>query len=129
MVMSHLPIFVNSFITNIVSGRPHPPSLQHDRYTRSVSECQRPDITYPTRVPLKVIGHASKMDPDVLAALIFEHVSRTPLPDTWKDILAFTARENGTWISYTFWVTLPDAQTEPPLREAIQKHPGVVMQL
>ena len=42
---------------------------------------------------------------------------------------ARTEQRKGAWISYTFWVTLPDDAAERPLREALQRVPGVVGQL
>lgn len=86
-------------------------------------------MTYPTCVPLKIIGNAAEMKPDIIAAVIFQHVSKISLPEAWRDVLQFSEREKGPWISYTFWVTLADEHAETPLREAIQKVPGVVMQL
>ena len=66
--------------------------------------CRRPEITYPFRVPMKIIGRQEELRPEMATC-------------------------KGSFISYTFWVTLPDDQAESPLREAIQKLPGVVMQL
>jgi putative lipoic acid-binding regulatory protein len=94
-----------------------------------VSECQQPAETYPTRVPMKIIGRAAELKPEAVAALIFQHLRSAPAPAAWQEELQFSARPKGQWISYTFWVTLPDEHTERPLREAIQQLPGVVMQL
>lgn len=98
-------------------------------YTLPVNECRRPDVIYPTCVPLKVIGRAAEMMPEAVAAAIFQHLSSAALPEPWRELLRFHQHEKGPWISYTFWVTLPDEHAERPLREAIQKLPGVVMQL
>ena len=86
-------------------------------------------MTYPTRVPMKIIGREGELRPEAIAALIYRHLrNAVPAPD-WVRELEFSERPKGTWISYTFWVVLPDDQAERPLREAIQKLPGVVMQL
>ena len=84
----------------------------------------RPDITYPIRVPMKIIGRQDELRPDMVMELIVAHLGPQPEGDEQHQ-----ANCKGAFISYTFWVTLPDAQTETPLREAIQKLPGVVMQL
>jgi hypothetical protein len=94
-----------------------------------VSDCQHPTVTYPTRVPMKIIGDAAKLNPEAIATLIFDHLKIAAAPSTWREELQFAERPKGAWISYTYWVTLPDEHTERPLREAIQKLPGVVMQL
>ncbi len=98
-------------------------------YTGPVSICPRPVETYPARVPLKIIGRAAELEPERVAALIFQHLRPLPAPTDWQEALQLTQAPKGAWISYTFWVTLPDAQAERPLREAIQGLPGVVMQL
>lgn len=98
-------------------------------YTWAVNECPRPLETYPVRVPLKIIGRAGELRPEGVAALIFQHLTPHPLPAAWREELQFAERPKGAWISYTFWVTLPDEHAERPLREAIQGLPGVVMQL
>lgn len=64
------------------------------------------------------------MDPARMAQLIEEHLG--PQPDTDR---GHTAHQKGAYISFTFWVTLPDALAELPLRTALQALPGVVMQL
>ena len=94
-----------------------------------MSECPRPAETYPARVPLKIIGRAAELKPEGVAALIFQHLRALPLPTAWREELQFAEQPKGAWISYTFWVTLPDDHAERPLREAIQQLPGVVMQL
>ena len=86
-------------------------------------------MTYPTRVPMKIIGRAAELKPDAIAALIYQHLRTAPLPSAWREELQFSERPKGAWISYTFWIVLPDEQAERPLREAIQGLPGVVMQL
>lgn len=98
-------------------------------YTGPVSICPRPVETYPARVPLKIIGRAAELEPERVAALVFQRLGPHPAPMDWREALQFTQHPKGTWISYTFWVTLPDEQSEQPLREAIQGLPGVVMQL
>ncbi len=85
---------------------------------------QNPQVDYPCRVPLKVIGKADLLDPERVAALILERLGPQPEADR-----APTANRKGAFISYTFWVTLPDEEAERPLREAIHALPGCVMQL
>ena len=86
--------------------------------------CRRPEVTYPTRIPLKVIGRLEELRPDMVMELILSHLGPQPDGDSQHQ-----ANCKGAFISYTFWVTLPHGQAETPLREAIQRLPGVVMQL
>jgi putative lipoic acid-binding regulatory protein len=86
--------------------------------------CRRPEITYPTRVPMKIIGRQEELRPDMVLELILAHLGPQPEGD-----LQYSNNCKGAFISYTFWVTLPNATVETPLREAIQRLPGVVMQL
>ncbi len=86
--------------------------------------CSRPIVDYPTRVPLKILGREGELVPKDVAALILEYLGPQPEPD-----LDHTTNRKGRYLSYTFWVTLPDAEAEGPLRAAIQKLPGYVMQL
>jgi len=92
---------------------------------------QKPDITYPTRVPLKIIGSAQELRAEAIAAIICAHTRGTDaaLPLEWPEELEYSSHAKGAWISHTFWIILPDEHFEKPLREAIQKLPGVVMQL
>jgi putative lipoic acid-binding regulatory protein len=83
-----------------------------------------PDQDFPQRVPLKIIGRGAEMDPASMAGLIQEHLG--PQPDADR---AHGTNQKGAYTSFTFWVTLPDAKAEAPLRAALQKLPGVVMQL
>ena len=83
-----------------------------------------PAQTFPQRVPFKVIGRGAEMDPALVAALIRTHLGPQPEAD-----LGHTVNQRGAFTSLTFWVTLPDAGAELPLRTAIQALPGVVMQL
>jgi putative lipoic acid-binding regulatory protein len=85
---------------------------------------RRPDITYPFRVPMKIIGRQEELRPDMVVELILAHLGPQPEGDEQHQ-----ANCKGAFISYTFWITLPHDQAETPLREAIQKLPGVVMQL
>jgi len=85
---------------------------------------RRPEVTYPARIPLKVIGRMEELRPDMVMELILAHLGPQPDGDSQHQ-----ANCKGAFISYTFWVTLPHGQAEAPLREAIQKLPGVVMQL
>lgn len=84
----------------------------------------KPEMNYPARVPLKVIGHMEILRVDMVVELILTHLG----PQEDSDLKA-QANCKGAFISYTFWITLPHEQAELPLREAIQKLPGVVMQL
>lgn len=86
--------------------------------------CRRPEVTYPARVPMKIIGRQEELRPDMVMELIVAHLGPQPEGDE-----RHSANCKGAFISYTFWVTLPHDQAETPLREAIQKLPGVVMQL
>ena len=85
---------------------------------------RRPEVTYPARIPLKVIGRMEELRPDMVMELILAHLGPQAEGDEQHQ-----ANCKGAFISYTFWVTLPHGQAEAPLREAIQKLPGVVMQL
>lgn len=89
-----------------------------------MSECRRPVIEYPTRVPLKIIGHGNLLRPELIAEVILRHLGPQPEGDQ-----KHTSNCKGTYTSYTFWVTLPDEHAEQPLRDELHKLPGVVMQL
>jgi hypothetical protein len=78
---------------------------------------------------MKVIGREGELRPEAIATLIYQHLRNTARAPDWAQELAFSERPKGTWISYTFWIVLPDEHAERPLREAIQRLPGVVMQL
>ncbi|MFN8012086.1 MAG: DUF493 family protein [Holophagaceae bacterium] len=84
----------------------------------------KPAMDYPARVPLKVIGRMEELRAEMILALIVEHLG----PQEGDDA-RHQANCKGAFISYTFWVTLPHEQAELPLREAIAKLPGHVMQL
>lgn len=86
--------------------------------------CRRPEITYPFRVPMKVIGRLEELRPEMVMDVILAHLGPQAEGDERHQ-----ANCKGAFISYTFWVTLPHDQAETPLREAIQRLPGVVMQL
>jgi putative lipoic acid-binding regulatory protein len=86
--------------------------------------CLRPEITFPCRVPLKVIGKIGVLDPARVAALIQEHLGPQAEEDREPSV-----KQKGPYLSYTFWVTLPDEGAESPLRLAIHALPGCVMQL
>jgi hypothetical protein len=89
-----------------------------------MEDCALPEQDYPQRVPLKIIGRGAEMDPGRMAAVIHEHLGPQPEADR-----AHTSNQKGAYTSFTFWVTLPHGQAEAPLRAALQKLPGVVMQL
>jgi len=80
--------------------------------------------TFPCRIPLKVIGKEGVLDPVRVAELIQHHLGQQAEGDGQP-----TAHRKGAYISYTFWVVLPDEGAERPLREAIHALPGCVMQL
>ena len=80
--------------------------------------------SYPQRIPLKVIGRGAELDPALIAAVIRTHLG----PQAEADRVP-GSNQRGAYTSLTFWVILPDAQAELPLRTAIQALPGVVMQL
>jgi putative lipoic acid-binding regulatory protein len=79
---------------------------------------------WPQRVPVKVIGRAGELQADMIAATIRERLGPQG-PETGSS----GSNCKGAYISFTFWVILPDAGAEAPLREAIAKLPGYVMQL
>ncbi len=84
----------------------------------------KPLMEYPARVPLKVIGHAHLLKAEIIVQVIVAHLG----PQADGDLQA-SVNCKGAYLSLTFWVTLPDEHAERPLREAIHKLPGVVMQL
>jgi putative lipoic acid-binding regulatory protein len=84
----------------------------------------KPEMSYPARVPLKVIGQMNSLRAEMVLELIHLHLG----PQDEADLQAHSNCK-GAFIAYTFWVTLPHEQAELPLREAIQKLPGVMMQL
>ena len=76
------------------------------------------------RIPLKVIGRMEELRADMVMAVILEHLGPQPEGDQRHQTAC-----KGAYLSLTFWVTLPHPDRERPLREALQKLPGVVMQL
>jgi putative lipoic acid-binding regulatory protein len=84
----------------------------------------KPHMDYPARVPLKVIGRAEELRAEMVLALILEHLGPQEEGDQRHQ-----ANCKGAFVSYTFWVVLPHEHAELPLREAIAKLPGHVMQL
>jgi putative lipoic acid-binding regulatory protein len=89
-----------------------------------MEETPRLEIVYPVRVPMKVIGRQEELRPELVLELILAHLGPQAEGDEQHSV-----NSKGAFISYTFWITLPHDQAETPLREAIQKLPGVVMQL
>jgi hypothetical protein len=89
------------------------------------------DLSFPMEVPLKVIGNAAELQAPQIAELIHAHLGQgtTTLSATWEQDYRYSAHTKAAWISHTFWITLPHEAAERPLREAIHKLPGVVMQL
>ena len=86
--------------------------------------CLRPDQDWPQRIPLKVIGRLGELRHDMIADLI-----RAQTGPQGEDESASGTNCKGAFVSYTFWVTLPDAAAELSLREQVTKLPGYVMQL
>jgi putative lipoic acid-binding regulatory protein len=80
--------------------------------------------SFPQRVPMKVIGRSGELHPEMLLSLILEHLG--PQADGDQ---AHQAHCKGAFISHTFWITLRTATEERPLREAIARLPGYLMQL
>jgi putative lipoic acid-binding regulatory protein len=89
-----------------------------------MEDTPRLEITYPFRVPMKIIGRQEELRPEMVMELILLHLGPQAEGDERHQ-----SNCKGSFISYTFWVTLPHDQAETPLREAIQTLPGVVMQL
>jgi len=79
---------------------------------------------FPQRVPIKVIGRMEELRAEMVSELIVVHLGPQLNGDEQHQVNC-----KGAYISYTFWVTLPHAEAEKPLREAIAKLPGHVMQL
>ncbi|MCL1894663.1 MAG: DUF493 domain-containing protein [Holophagaceae bacterium] len=77
---------------------------------------------FPQRVPIKIIGKEGVLDPTAIASVIYDRLGK-------QDQESWSSKKNGAYISYTFWIDLPDEHAEEPLRLAIQALPGVVMQL
>ena len=93
-------------------------------YTGLMDTTPTPAPAFPQRLPLKIIGRDAEMDPAAMASLIREHLG----PQSEAD-QAHAVNQKGAYTSFTFWVVLPNDQAEAPLRVALQKLPGVVMQL
>lgn len=89
-----------------------------------MENCPLPHQEWPQRVPLKVLGRIGELHPEMIAATI-----RDRLGPQGPDEGTSSSNCKGPFISYTFWVTLPDADAEAPLREALTRLPGYVMQL
>lgn len=89
-----------------------------------MDERKRLVVEFPCRVPIKVIGQEGQLEPNLINDLVVKHLGPQPTMDKEPQ-----ANRKGRYISYTFWVTLPDENAELPLREAIAKLPGYVMQL
>lgn len=89
-----------------------------------MDSCPDLEQSWPQRVPLKVLGRQGELRPDMVADLILAQLG--PQGD---DEGASQTNCKGAFVSYTFWITLPDAQAEVRLRESLTKLPGYVMQL
>jgi len=92
---------------------------------------ERPQIDYPFLTSIKVIGSEKELQAKAIAELIHAHLGdqTASFPEGWEQEYRYSAQGKGAWISHTFWITLPDEHAERPLREAIHKLPGIVMQL
>lgn len=84
----------------------------------------RPVVEYPCRIPIKIIGKDGELSLECLKDLILKHINSMDPSE-----LNHSLNRRGNYISYTFWVILTDENVEFPLRQAIQKLPGYVMQL
>jgi hypothetical protein len=89
-----------------------------------MESCPQPSQEWPQRVPLKVLGRIGELQADMIAATITDKLGPQG-PDEGSS----SSNCKGAFISYTFWVTLPDPAAERPLREALARLPGYVMQL
>lgn len=92
---------------------------------------EKPKIDYPFFAPIKVIGSEQELQAAAIAEIIHAHLGdgTASLPEGWEGLFRYSAQAKGAWISHTFWITLPNEHVEKPMREAIHKLPGVVMQL
>ncbi|MBI4911322.1 MAG: hypothetical protein HY823_01155 [Acidobacteria bacterium] len=86
--------------------------------------CPRPDQTWPQSVPLKIIGRREELLPEMIAELLRLHLGPGDHGEGRHQ-----ANCRGPYVSFTFWVTLPDPASELTLREGFTKLPGYVMQL
>jgi len=75
-------------------------------------------------VPLKVIGRLGELQPEMVAGTILDRLGPQEAEPG-----SHGSSCKGAFISFTFWVTLPDAQAEAPLREALARLPGYLLQL
>jgi hypothetical protein len=89
-----------------------------------LDSCPRPEQSWPQRVPLKVLGRLGELRPDRVSGLILAQLGPQDEGDCTPQ-----ANLNGAFVSYTFWVTLPDPEAEIRLRESLTKLPGYVLQL
>lgn len=89
-----------------------------------MSTCRRPQIEYPTRVPMKFIGREGEFLPEAVLALIIEHLGVQSEGDG-----VCSSNRKGAYLCHTYWVVLKDEHVEKPLREAVAKLPGYIMQL
>ena len=78
--------------------------------------------SFPQRVPLKIIGRDGVLDHSAITSIILSRLGE-------QDRSGWHSNKKGAYISYTFWVVLPDKHAEEPLRRAIHALPGIVMQL
>jgi putative lipoic acid-binding regulatory protein len=77
---------------------------------------------FPHKVPIKIIGVEATLDPSAIQSIIAGQLGEQEEPQ-WR------SNKKGGYVSYTFFVELPDRASEERLRKAIHALPGVVMQL
>jgi len=77
---------------------------------------------FPQKAPIKIIGVEGTLDPSAIQSIIAGQLGEQEEPQ-WR------SNKKGSYISYTFWVELPDRASEERLRKAIHALPGIVMQM
>jgi hypothetical protein len=90
--------------------------------SEKLSKLVTPHDSFPKRVPIKIIGQEEVLDPKAMTAIILDQLGE-------QDRAGWHTNKKGAYISYTFWVMLPNEYAEERLRKAIHALPGVVMQL
>lgn len=89
-----------------------------------MENCPLPAQEWPQRVPVKVIGRVGELGADMIAAVIVDRLGAQG-----PDQESAGTNCKGAYVSFTYWVTLPSPEEEAPLRQAISKLPGYIMQL
>jgi putative lipoic acid-binding regulatory protein len=88
----------------------------------SISSLNTSHDLFPQRVPLKIIGRDDVLEISAIASIILDHLGE-------QDETDWHSNKKGGYVSYTFWVVLPDKHSEERLRKAIHALPGIVTQL